>query len=670
MTIQFPVFESLSVRNYELYPGATGGNGFDFAFQADENLVLGVNGLGKSTLLLLLKQMIQGPVRLRSPGFAGERQADWFHGDANMFAVRANDGGATATAELVVRFGANRLRIQRRLRDLSLINHATGRAGLDFNTKDNGGYHQDVADLAGVGSFGDVLRLCDRVVFFLENRERLLWDWRAQYEIFRSLLLPPNEASKLRSLESQIVSADSSARNIRATMYKLRNRREKQVRKLEREEDVLAAISDVDPRIETTQQLEIELVQQLDSKRVEVADERARVWKITTDEDAAAARYAHLKYRALRHSLPRAGNEVQYLLLKIADEGHCLVCDTQGLDSMSAEVKHRLGHGQCILCGSPFANEDVSTTTEALIAQAQQAHDELTNLRAAVAEAQLRLQAATEEEHGIVDRLRRCREEVDLLQRHRRNLIGKLPRADRAQLARVEGELDNLRSSAEQFEHDREVAEAEVELLLAKLREGVERFRQPIESTFLKRGSSFFIEHIRLVYAPRVEKIAQLGAKFEFPAFEVDMTSGSTGAAFVRRTYEQASLSQREYLDIAFRMSVMESFGGQECSIVVDGPEGSVDVVFADRAGKMLAAFAETGSRVPGGTPTRQIIAACNVVEGGFIPFYLGDHSTRPARLARTIDLLTIATPTAALEQLRPEYTTKVEEVLFRGTFP
>ena len=559
MNICFPIFESLSVRNYELYPGSDGANGFNFAFQGDENLVLGVNGLGKSTLLLLLKQMIEGPARLRPPGFAGQRQADWLTGDANMFAVRADDRGANASAELIVRFGAGRLRIQRRLSDLSLINHCIGIDGAELELKENGSYSEDLAPLAGVSSFGDVLRLCDRVVFFLENRERLLWDWRAQYEVFRSLLLSSEDAGRLRALEATIVSADSAARNIRATMYKLRNRREKEVSKLVKEEDVLAAIAEVDPRIETAQRVEMELVQQLDGKRIVVSDERARVWKATTDEDAAAARYAHLKYRAIRHSLPRASDDVHYLLLKIADEGHCLVCDTHGLAAMSTEVQCRLGHGRCILCGSLLANEDATTTTEALVVQAQEAHRELNDLRAKAADARSRLDAVTDEEQALVEKLRRCREEVDVLQRHRRNLVGRLPRADRAQLARVESEIDNLRSSAEQFEQDRETAEAEVDMLLAKLREGVERYKQSIESTFLTRGTSFFVEDIRLVYAPRVERIAQLGQKFEFPAFEVDMTSGATGAAFVRRTYEQASLSQREYLDIAFRMSVMES---------------------------------------------------------------------------------------------------------------
>ncbi len=639
MTIRFPIFESLSVRDYDLYPGPGGHGGLEIDFRADENLVLGVNGLGKSTMLLLLKQMIEGPVRMRSPGFVGERQADWTFADANMFAVRANDGAVGASAELVLRLGVNRLLIRRSLRDLSLTAYRI--AGLDgvFENGPPGEYHAQIARLMGASSFADVLRLCDRVIFFLENRERLLWDWRAQYEVFRSLLLPPDNAAKLRRLESTIISADSAARNMRATMYKLRNKREREARKIVQEDNVRTALISIEPKIDEAQEKEIELVQLLDAKRIEVADERARSWSAASSEDAAAARYAHLKFRAIRHALPEASDDVRYILLKIADEGHCIVCDAQGLSDMSAEVSARLAAGRCIVCGSPKASEAVTTTTEALTEQARRAFEEVKEARASAADAAARYEATVNDEADLSASLRHAREAVDVLQRHRRTLVSKLPKADRAQLARVEGEIDDLRSSVEDFERERDLAEAQVESLLSELREAVQGVRDRIESIFLKRGTDFFIERIQLVYSPRDEKIAQSGIRFEFPAFEIDMTSGSTGTAFVRRTYEQASLSQREYLDIAFRMAVMEAFGDEECSIVLDGPEGSVDVVFAERAGRMLARFAQPGGPAEPGRPatsneaavlasprlpTRQIIAACNVVEGGFIPFFCG----------------------------------------------
>jgi hypothetical protein len=206
------------------------------------------------------------------------------------------------------------------------------------------------------------------------------------------------------------------------------------------------------------------------------------------------------------------------------------------------------------------------------------------------------------------------------------------------------------------------LAEQQVEPILERLRSAVIGVRERVEEIFARRADDFFIERVRLVYAPRVERISQQGLRFEFPAFEVDLTSGATGSAFVRRTYEQASLSQREYLDIAFRMALMEALGGERCSIVIDGPEGSVDVVFADRAGQMLANYATPGDQ----GEKHQIIVACNVVEGGFIPYYFDDHPQREERTKRTINLLDIAHPTAALEALRTDYEAKVESVLYR----
>ncbi len=273
----------------------------------------------------------------------------------------------------------------------------------------------------------------------------------------------------------------------------------------------------------------------------------------------------------------------------------------------------------------------------------------------------------------MVSRLTDVRAEVDRLQRSRRYLRSQLPTDDKAYLARVESELDQLSSSVEAFQRDRDDGEALAESLIARLAALVTEKRADIQRVFEERARDFFVEQVRLVYAPRKESISQAGRKFDFPAFEVELTSGSTGESFVRRTYEQASLSQREYLDIAFRMAVMETFGDERCSIVIDGPEGSVDVVFAERAGRMLANYSHPQSAVrsPGvAIKSRQIIVACNIVEGGFIPCFFRDHPAFPDRRARTINLLEIAHPTAALAKLRSEYVAKVDDVLSRPTPP
>ena len=54
--IVFPQIERLVVHNYGLYPGASAGEGLDLNLSSGPWIVLGVNGLGKSTLLLMMAE--------------------------------------------------------------------------------------------------------------------------------------------------------------------------------------------------------------------------------------------------------------------------------------------------------------------------------------------------------------------------------------------------------------------------------------------------------------------------------------------------------------------------------------------------------------------------------------------------------------------------------------
>jgi hypothetical protein len=666
VTIRFPVFESISVTGFSLYPGKDGHGGMDVHFQPDENLVLGVNGLGKSTLLILLKQMIAGPTRLRAPGFIGKGQGEVLGGDPSMFAVRATGSTQDARAKLRVRFGDTTAIIERRLRDLAIVSFAVSEGAGEETQKDIATYQSTTAALAGVDTFPNLLRVLERSVFFLENRERLIWDWKAQYELFRATMMEADDARRLLDLEREIISSDSAARNLRAALYRLERRHQKDLKAFAKADDVHAALNAIQIRIDAAEARETTLVEEFDTASEHLADTRALVWTEDSKADSEASRYDHLKYLAVRHALGNVSNDISYVLLGLMRDGHCEVCGGDGLTELAAELSARQLEHRCLMCGSPRGDENVFTTSAALAQQAETAFEELERQREVAAEAKSRFDEASKRVEAIRSALDEVRREVDGFKRHRRVLRTQLPPEDRTALARAESEIDRLRLGAEGFEQDREIAERQVDELLEQLRNAVIGFRERIQEIFDRRAKDFFIERVRLVYVPRTEKIAQHrdALKFQFPAFEVDLTSGVSGSAFVRRTYEQASLSQREYLDIAFRMAFMEALGAETCSIVIDGPEGSVDVVFADRAGIMLSQYAAAD----GGPRNRQIIVACNVVEGGFIPHYFLDHPAALDRDSRTVNLLDIAHPTAALEALRPDYEAKVNAVLYRVT--
>src|SRR5205085_4180306 len=117
------------------------------------------------------------------------------------------------------RFGNAVLRVRRRLSDLGLVEATVRGVELVEPISDEAGYRAVLASLMGLARFEDALRVLDRVTFYLEAREPLIWDLAAQFELFRAILTPAH-SGELRRLEGEIVSADSSARNLSAVLYK------------------------------------------------------------------------------------------------------------------------------------------------------------------------------------------------------------------------------------------------------------------------------------------------------------------------------------------------------------------------------------------------------------------------------------------------------------------
>ena len=101
-------------------------------------------------------------------------------------------------------------------------------------------------------------------------------------------------------------------------------------------------------------------------------------------------------------------------------------------------------------------------------------------------------------------------------------------------------------------------------------------------------------------------------------------------------------------------MHIASSGGG---TLVIDAPESSLDAVFATRAATVLIRFCDSDNR-------NRLVVTSNLVDGDLIPALLSRASIKSSRDSRIIDLLRMATPTAAVRQLRADYA-KVRERLF-----
>lgn len=653
--ISFPFIELVSVQRYSLYPGLDQSGELNLALGPGPWLVLGVNGLGKSTLLLLMRYLLIGPVRTRTAGFAGERE-DLQPVNNRFFAVRVAGGADNATGRIVVRFGKATLTVDRSLGTLAL-KQATLDAGKTPRSVDTESAYRDlITELMGVSQFEDVVRVIDHLAFYLEGRQPLIWDLAAQFELFRALLTPTLSAD-LRRLEGQIVSSDSAARNLNATLYKIVQRRDKEASKRISADDtrarLAAAQGDLDKHIKD----EISLTEELEAAEVQRADFNLQYKRGEKDVDDAAQIYEKLKFEVLRQAFAGVEPTEQYLFLKLLSERICIACN-QAAPIAAAELQDRHDKGCCVVCGNPRKFDvNVEDIGGALKAKVSAAFASLEAKRSELESQQRQYAMASDAVYSLHKKITVVRTENEGKQALIRRLRKNLPAEEGLALSREEERIRALRSQVLEFRHEREAAERLIEELLTQLSAAVEQLREKLEEAFNQQAAPFFAESVRLVYAPRTAKIGQGGRSFAFPAFEVEMTSGATLGQFVRRTPEQVSLSQREYLDIIFRMVLVDVLGSGQGSLVVDGPEGSLDAIFAGRGGDLFARFSRSGNT--------NVILACNIVEGGFIPHTLTDYIQKE-RINRIINLLEQATPTEALKSLRPQYLEKIAEILRR----
>jgi hypothetical protein len=145
----------------------------------------------------------------------------------------------------------------------------------------------------------------------------------------------------------------------------------------------------------------------------------------------------------------------------------------------------------------------------------------------------------------------------------------------------------------------------------------------------------------------------------EFPAFTVNMTTAfSQSVGTPRNDDDDVSESQKEFIDLAFRMALFDiaTAPGQPAMLVIETPEASLDLIFVRQAGKLLRKFA-TGDR----NRANVVIATTNLNRENMLRSLLGlddkpTQKTKKEAPQRVINLLEEAAPNAALRRFGADY--------------
>jgi hypothetical protein len=647
--IGLPRIQKLQVAGYALYPGTPERPGIDLEFKPGLTLILGANGLGKTTLITILYRLLAGPTDI--PGMVsgadfGNRRLEvrpLSRVEGRIFAERVVDDADNATATLWFALGDASIEVTRRLHDLEIVGLRL--VGEPHLAAEEPTYQGIVREHANVPTFADWIVILRHLEFYFEDRRALVWDASAQRQLLRLLFLD-NETSALQATkEREILSLDSSVRN---QQYSI-GREERRAARTELNVGSAAEVRQQLQILQRVQEDELELLNDVNDQLVtlEADRQRARINALTAEQahESAMRAVERQQLQAIRAAFPGASQTAAYLVGQILASEICLVCGTQ-VPELAASLEERVLNHACVICNSPLgesreqgkrptralakALKDLQTAeTQATVSSgerdaAESAYDDLVMK---ITE----LTSRTATRSADIDRLIRRLPPGDKALHQQRSYLATM----RGRLASDRELLDRLRSEFAGF--------------ASHMNAEVSARKDEIKAAFESYASGFLIEGCELIWAPQKMRLGETGGLIEFPAFQLNMTGASFKSPIRRTGPGQVSESQREFIDLAFRMALMEtgSIGGG--TLVIDAPESSLDAVFVSRAAVVLTRFGHPDS-------ANRLVVTSNLIDGDLIPHLLHQAAIKSAKNRRVLDLLEVAAPTAAVAELRSQY--------------
>ena len=668
--VRLPILTELRVTDYGLFPGDPQGSGITWPFQPGLSLIAGINGLGKTTLLTMILRSLTGPYDLTTEGMTQslrvilpESPVRLSRHQIRFFRQRVADGAGNAKVTLSTNIGETGVTISRRLSDLYLEGLMVNGEPVELPQKANDRedkFQGKLTELIGLSSFVDVLLVLHHVILFHENRPGALWDPNAQRQLLRALCLDDADASRVVTLERELQSADSQARNIHARISAMEKQRDKALVREAGAQGVLAKLEAeqklLDAELEERQRLQV-LREHLDEERkgARLAHERAKRER----EDAAGA-IERLKYAALLRHFPSMEDTTRLVLSRIMSDGQCLACNAPANDKR-AELEDQIARGCCPICGAePQAQDNVIGPHEF-----DQAKREREVERAELAKREEEKTAQQLDDSVInydetLKKLDNIRESIAERKRSEKRLRAELP--DNTTSREYENVLNTLRNELREWEERRATHLRDLRSLLTERREAMTRKSNELAETFAKLTQTLLVERVRLAQVeaePRyMQAPGQPEDRVQVPAYAAEMMATDRPGFIPRPDPSDVSESQRELIDLAFRLALVEVFGGS-CTFVMETPEASLDGVAMNRVGRALAAFAIKNNN--------RLVVTSNLTNAGIIGALFDGCASEiqvESRATRVLNLLQVAAPNRALVADRESYDALLENAI------
>lgn len=593
-----------------------------FELQTGPNVILGGNGLGKTTLMQALVFGLTGGMRREAEL---EKRLRWSH---KYFRGRA---ATNAVVEVDYALDRKRCSIRRTLRASGVAAFRSDSAEWVFEAEAERLFEKTLRE-AGFQSPNEFAFIVNRLLYLPESRRLLAWDGEAQIRLLMALVGADAQEERFRYRRAELKRLDSAKRHVHVELGKITAeiQRESAPAKLQPSPPRPAAL--LVGRLKAITENQSGLVgrlQRLNSDLSEISDEVEQLREQIEVIEAGLVESAISETDATRSLAIRS----------LVTYGTCPACGTKQA-TLQRRAKENASKHRCELCGEG----------KVVLAEKSAA---LGELRAALA-------TKLSEQGKLASRLASFREREATLASAaldtRRNLMTAIAEpAERATPLRVRPLSEEARIRQIQLEREEADLQLQVDELGRALETEYQTFRGQIAESVRLLGELYSMYASRFLgtectltetaASDRFLNLAQFVPRFD-------------GAA--RPTPESCSEAQRFFLDIAFRLAVLDlarNLSGVPASFICETPESALDLSYRDNVVSMFLEFARQG---------HTLILTTNVQESTIATDLLREF-TPASRKRRTLNLLELGRPTKVQRRAMPRLVEAVREVFKSG---
>lgn len=585
----FPQIEKVNINGFSLY--SKNGEVINVSEEINQGVycLAGANGLGKTTFLNAINYALTGIVleperNVLSPDDIVEINRKYTESYFNG-RIKARDK-EKAEIEILLRINDKYVRIIRSFfrrnelidleyygldgdRKVSILDSSKKLSPKDLQKA----FEQIITEEIGIGKYSHYLFFQLYVFTFDENRRMLFWDDDASNSAL-SVAFNANleDTDKLLSLSREMDKLESAARNARYQASLIKNKIDEltkdATKKSEKDEQELR--KEYFGLVETEKKNE-EIFENLNTEY----DNLLKRQNLINSEI-----FQHkLNYKRLfsKYSEPRS-NLLENPIVKVAKKNHeCYLCGSKG-HHVIENLEKKLYADNCPACDTPINNGN-NEIQDDLLNQIKSVDEELAkknaHLEDLLLESETKKVELVKAEHNLKISRNKRAEFESINSKISFEKTGDAP-LDTV-LDEYRKQFDHLDRESKQFYKDRDNLKPKYENLLHKVDEGYKEAEELFVPLFKKLAKSFIGIDLNIYIRKKGRNLALY--------FEMQDSA--------RTSSHQLSESQRFFLDIALRMAlgVHLSKDNNPSTMLIDTPEGSLDIAYENRVGKMFGEF-------------------------------------------------------------------------------